>query len=164
MPLQERPAERARDLLGEQRLAGAGLALDQQRPLERDRRVDREHQVGGGDVGVGAFEAHGVLLVRNPTIVADVSPTRLQQPQRGHAGAERPQRAAGEERHDAGDERRGDDLRVERQSRGLRAGPATIIGRISAVSIAAGTYRSARASSGGIARRAKSAMNDSRDR
>ena len=52
-------AERTRDLLGEHRLAGAGLALDEQRPLQRDRRVDREHQVGGGDVGVGAFEAHG---------------------------------------------------------------------------------------------------------
>ena len=38
------------------------------------------------------------------------------------------------------------------------------MGRISAVSIAAGTYRNARASSGGIVRRAKSAMNDSRDR
>ena len=41
---------------------------------------------------------------------------------------------------------------------------STTIGRISAVSIAAGTYRSARASSGGIERRAKSAMNDRRDR
>ena len=59
VPLQQRPAERARDFLREHRLAGAGLALDEQRPLERDRRVDREHQVGRGDVGVGAFEAHG---------------------------------------------------------------------------------------------------------
>ena len=59
VPLEQRPAERARDLLGEQRLAGAGLALDQQRALERERRVDRELQVVGGDVGVGAFEAHG---------------------------------------------------------------------------------------------------------
>ena len=47
------------DLIGEHGLAGAGLALDQQRPLQRDRRVDRERQVVGGDVGVGAFEAHG---------------------------------------------------------------------------------------------------------
>ncbi len=40
---------------------------------------------------------------------------------------------------------------------------STTIGTMSAVSIAAGTYRSARASSGGIARRAKNAMNDRRD-
>jgi hypothetical protein len=59
VPLQQRPPERARNLLGQHRLAGAGLALDEQRTLERDRRVHREHQVGGGDVGVGAFEAHG---------------------------------------------------------------------------------------------------------
>ncbi len=44
------------------------------------------------------------------------------------------------------------------------AGPVTTIGRMSAVSIAAGTNLSARASSGGIARRANSAMNDRRDR
>ena len=63
VPLHERPAERPRDFLGEHRLAGAGLALDQQRALQRDRRVDREHQVRRGDVGVGAFEAHGEVRV-----------------------------------------------------------------------------------------------------
>ena len=47
---------------------------------------------------------------------------------------------------------------------GVAAGPATIIGRISAVSMAAGTYFSARARIGGMLRRAKTAMNDSRDR
>ena len=43
-----------RHLLGEHRLAGARLALDQQRALQRDRRVDREHQVVGGDVGLAS--------------------------------------------------------------------------------------------------------------
>jgi hypothetical protein len=43
--------------LGEHGLAGARLALDQQRALQADRGVDREHQVGGGDVVLGAFEA-----------------------------------------------------------------------------------------------------------
>src|SRR6185437_12609920 len=56
VPLEERLAEGARDLLGEQRLAGAGLALDQQRPLEGDRGVDGDLQLRVGDVGVGALE------------------------------------------------------------------------------------------------------------
>ncbi len=59
VPLQEGTAEAARDFLGEQRLAGARLALDEQRPLERERRVDGELEVVGGDVGIGAFETHG---------------------------------------------------------------------------------------------------------
>ena len=58
VPLHEWTANRARDFLGEHGLAGTRLALDQQRPLQGDRGVDREHQVGRGDVGVGAFEAH----------------------------------------------------------------------------------------------------------
>ena len=51
-------AERLGDLLGEHGLAGAGLALHQQRALQGDRGVDRELEVVGGDVGVGALEAH----------------------------------------------------------------------------------------------------------
>jgi hypothetical protein len=58
VPLQERHVQRLRHLLGEHRLAGAGLALDEQWTLQRDRGVDREHQIGGGDVGVGALELH----------------------------------------------------------------------------------------------------------
>ena len=50
-------AERARDSCGEQRLAGARLALDQQRARQRDRGVDRHHEIVGGDVAVGAGEA-----------------------------------------------------------------------------------------------------------
>ena len=73
VPLQERPRERARDFLGEHRLAGAGLALDEQRPLERDRRVDGEHQVGRGNVGIGAFEAHGsVIRGRKKPMLAEI--------------------------------------------------------------------------------------------
>ena len=45
VPLQQRHAQRLGDFLGQHRLAGAGLALDEQRALERDRRVHRQHQV-----------------------------------------------------------------------------------------------------------------------
>ena len=52
------------DLLGQHGLAGAGLALDQQRALQRDGGVDGQHQVVGGDVGVGTFEFHfGILKI-----------------------------------------------------------------------------------------------------
>src|SRR5437764_96850 len=72
----KRPAERVRHRLGEECLAGARLALDEQRPLERERGVDRELQVVGRDVGFGAFEAHcpnsrvkGMIIdVGNPAI------------------------------------------------------------------------------------------------
>ena len=43
-------------------------------------------------------------------------------------------------------------------------GAATTAGNTSAVSMAAGTYRNARPSSGGTCLRAKKTMNDSRDR
>ena len=38
------------------RLARAGFALDQQRTAQRHRRIDRDFQVFGRDVGLGAFE------------------------------------------------------------------------------------------------------------
>jgi hypothetical protein len=59
VPLQQRHAQRRGHLLGQHGLAGAGLALDEQRALERDRGVDRQHQVLRGDVLVGALEFHG---------------------------------------------------------------------------------------------------------
>jgi hypothetical protein len=34
------------------------FAFDQERPLERERGVDRHHQVLRGDVGIGAFKTH----------------------------------------------------------------------------------------------------------
>ena len=58
VPLDQRRAERLGDLDGQHGLAGAGLALDQQRPLQRDRGVDRDLQVVGGHIGAGAVEAH----------------------------------------------------------------------------------------------------------
>ena len=58
VPGDERRAERAGDLLREQGLAGAGLALDQERTLERDRGVDRGLQFVARDIGGGAFKAH----------------------------------------------------------------------------------------------------------
>jgi hypothetical protein len=53
VPAIERLVERGGDLLGQLRLAGARLALDEQRPRERDRRVDGHHQIVGGDIGLG---------------------------------------------------------------------------------------------------------------
>jgi len=63
MPLVQRPAERTRHFLGEKRFSGAGLALDEQRSRERQRRIDGEFQIVGGDVGIGAFEAHARVRV-----------------------------------------------------------------------------------------------------
>jgi hypothetical protein len=40
MPGQQRLAERQGNFFGQQRFAGAGFALDQQRPLQRDGRID----------------------------------------------------------------------------------------------------------------------------
>ena len=44
------------EVLGEQRLAGAGLAAHQQRPRERDRDVHRVAELVGGDVAGGALK------------------------------------------------------------------------------------------------------------
>ena len=41
----------------ELRLAGARLALDQQRPRQRDGGIHRHHQIVGGDVSIGAGKA-----------------------------------------------------------------------------------------------------------
>ncbi|MNZ46617.1 hypothetical protein D3C78_643020 [compost metagenome] len=49
-------------LLGKHGLAGARLALDQQRPLQGDRRVDRQFQVVCSDISAGAFELHEPIL------------------------------------------------------------------------------------------------------
>jgi hypothetical protein len=58
VPFEQRHAQRLGDLDREHGLAGAGLALDQQGPLQRDRRVDRQREVVGGDVIRGTGEAH----------------------------------------------------------------------------------------------------------
>ena len=50
VPGDQRRVQGLGHLVGQHRLAGAGLALDQQRPLQRDGGVDRDLQVVGGDV------------------------------------------------------------------------------------------------------------------
>jgi hypothetical protein len=63
VPLDERQAERGGDLPRQLGLAGAGLALDEERPLEGDRGVDRHGQVRGGDIVGRALEFHrGIRL------------------------------------------------------------------------------------------------------
>ena len=57
VPLDEGGADCVRHLLGEHGLARAGLSLDEQRPFKDDGGVHREHQVLGGDVGIGSFES-----------------------------------------------------------------------------------------------------------
>ncbi len=61
VPLEERRIEGARDFPGELRLARARLALDQQRPRERDRGVDRERELGRRYVGARPLEAAGTV-------------------------------------------------------------------------------------------------------
>ena len=58
VPFDQRRADRLGDLMRQHGLAGAGLALDQQRPLQRDRGVDRHAQVVAGDVGIGTGKFH----------------------------------------------------------------------------------------------------------
>ena len=65
VPLQERHVERLGDFLGQHRLAGAGLALDQQRALQRDRCIDGELEVAGRDVIFRSFEPHIVLVAES---------------------------------------------------------------------------------------------------
>ena len=62
VPFDQRRAERGGDLMGEDGLAGARLALDQQRPAQLDRGVDRDLQVVGRDIVGCAFETHGPAL------------------------------------------------------------------------------------------------------
>src|SRR6185503_15240900 len=62
VPLEEGFPERAGDLLREHRLPRPGLALHEEGPLERDRRVHRELELVARDVGVGAPEFHGASI------------------------------------------------------------------------------------------------------
>ncbi len=59
VPLQQRQPQGARHLLGQQGLAGARLALDQQRALQGDGGVHRELEIRRGDITFGALEFHG---------------------------------------------------------------------------------------------------------
>jgi len=58
VPLQQWQLQGAGHFLGQHGLAGARLALDQQRALEGDGGVHGKHQVLRGDVGIGALEFH----------------------------------------------------------------------------------------------------------
>ena len=57
MPGDQVLADAARDFMGEDGFAGAGLAFDEERAFERDRGVDRDAQVLCGYVSIGALEA-----------------------------------------------------------------------------------------------------------
>src|SRR5690606_16196197 len=59
-------AEGFRQLFGEHGLARTWLTLDQQGALQGDGGIDRELEVVGGDVGLGAFDMHR----KNPQTVA----------------------------------------------------------------------------------------------
>ena len=54
VPLDHRQPQRPRHLPRQLGLAGAGFALDQKRPLQRDRGVHRHGQIARGDIAVGA--------------------------------------------------------------------------------------------------------------
>jgi hypothetical protein len=57
VPLQQRPAQRARHLFRQHGFPGAGFSLDQERALQDERGVDGEFEVIGGDIAVGPVEA-----------------------------------------------------------------------------------------------------------
>jgi hypothetical protein len=57
VPLHQRHIQRGGHLLGQHGLAGARLALDQQRALQRQSRIHGQFQVIGRDVLVGSFKA-----------------------------------------------------------------------------------------------------------
>ena len=68
VPLDQRCADRLGDLERQHGLAGAGLALDQQRPLQGDRRIDRDLEIVGRHIGLGAFKTHGFPRVFRATL------------------------------------------------------------------------------------------------
>jgi hypothetical protein len=65
VPLDERHPETLGDVPCEHRLPRAGLALDQERALKRDRAVDRVHQGTGCDVPGGTAKAIESVLLRH---------------------------------------------------------------------------------------------------
>ena len=67
MPLQQRHTKGLRYFLGQHGFACSWFALDQQRTLEGDGRIDRQHQVLGGDVVIGSCKFHGSMPFRFPT-------------------------------------------------------------------------------------------------
>ena len=74
VPLDQRGRQRLGDFERQHGLAGAGLALDQQRPLQRDRRIHRDLQVVGRHIGFRAFKAHARSCFSRRTLVPGPAP------------------------------------------------------------------------------------------
>ena len=58
VPLQQRHAQSLGHFFGQHGLAGAGFALDEQRPLQGDGCIHRQHQILGSDVILGTAKFH----------------------------------------------------------------------------------------------------------
>src|SRR3954447_13191113 len=65
VPLVERTLQRPGDFEGEHRLAGTRLPFDEQRPLERDRRIDGHHEFLRRYVIFRAFETRHRAVTLN---------------------------------------------------------------------------------------------------
>src|SRR5262249_24889557 len=63
VPLDQWCAQAFGDFEREHRLTGPGLALDQERPLQRDGCIDGDLKAVGRDIGAGSFKAHGASLL-----------------------------------------------------------------------------------------------------
>jgi len=59
IPFQHRQTQACRHLPRQLGLAGARLALHQQRPLQRHRRIHRDGQIVRGNIPGGRGETHG---------------------------------------------------------------------------------------------------------
>jgi hypothetical protein len=59
VPFDQRRIDRLGDLERQHGLTGAGLTFDEQRALERNRRVDGDFQIIGRHIGAGAVKTHG---------------------------------------------------------------------------------------------------------
>ena len=66
VPFDQRRPQRIGDLMREHGLAGAGLALDEERAAELHRGVDGDLEVLGRDVRGCAFETHAAALEGTP--------------------------------------------------------------------------------------------------
>ena len=70
VPFDHPQTQRRRDLPGQLGLAGARLALDQQRPFQRDGGIDRNGQVFCRHIGLGSFEFHRLSNLMNINVAA----------------------------------------------------------------------------------------------
>ena len=56
VPLDQRGVQRLGDFMRQHGLAGAGLSLHQQRTAQHDGSIDRDLEILGGNIGLGAFK------------------------------------------------------------------------------------------------------------